>query len=746
MFDSDSEEPSASRQRRDAGREAHGRGATPAVIDPVEEETVDVDLLKSAEIVITPATQPEPEPRSDLSASGTYYATTPIFYVNAAPHMGHSYTTILVDVVTRFHRLRGDDTFFLTGTDEHGENIQKAADAHGKSPQAYADEISAQFRSTWDRLGIRYDDFIRTTEERHKRVVSDILQKVYDAGDIVYGEYSGLYCVKCERYYTEKELENGLCPQHEIALEHRTEANWFFRMEKYREWLRDLLHEKPDLIRPERYRNEILAMLREPIGDLSISRPRERVPWGIPLPWDDSHVIYVWFDALINYYSALASRDAVDRYWPAVQHFIAKDILKPHGLFWPIMLKAAGIPLYQHLNVHGYWLYDERKMSKSLGNVVRPLDLQKKYGNDALRYFLVRDMTYGLDSNFTEPAIAERINADLANDLGNLLNRTLGMIGRYRDGVVPAAGTLEEIDQSLKRALLALPESFARQFEALQFDRAIESVMDAVRQANKYIAETKPWELARDTADAQRLDTVLNTLVEALRCASILLDPVIPAKAHELRKQLGIRNAPFDLQAASQWGLVPPGTKTAPGTPLFPRIDLDELNAQIAAEAAEAEAAAEAAVAAAARAAAPESVSIAAAPQVENEPVQETAQESAAEAAAEIEHKAPITINDFAKVELRVVTVVAAEQHPNADKLLVLTVKLGSETRTVVSGIKAHYAPADLVGKKLVLVTNLQPVKLRGVESQGMILAAEDEGALSVVTLDRDLPDGSEVR
>ena len=735
MFDSDNEEPSTSIE---VGRDARGRGGTPAVIEPVETaepETVDIDLLKSAEILITPVTQAEPAPELNAAAPGTYYATTPIFYVNAAPHMGHSYTTILVDVVTRFHRLRGDDTFFLTGTDEHGENIQKAADAHGKSPQAYADEISAQFRSTWDRLGIRYDDFIRTTEERHKKVVSEILQKVYDAGDIVYGEYSGLYCVKCERYYTEKELENGLCPQHEIALEYRTEANWFFRMEKYRKWLRDLLHEKPDLIRPERYRNEILAMLREPIGDLSISRPRERVPWGIPLPWDDSHVIYVWFDALINYYSAHASRGTVERYWPSVQHFIAKDILKPHGLFWPIMLKAAGIPLYQHLNVHGYWLYDERKMSKSLGNVVRPLDLQKKYGNDALRYFLVRDMTYGLDSNFTEPAIAERINADLANDLGNLLNRTLGMIGRYRDGVVPAAGQLQDIDENLKRAFLALPESFSRQFEALQFDRAIESVMEAVRSANKYIAETKPWELARDAADAQRLDTVLNTLVEALRCASILLDPVIPSKAHELRKQLGIRNAPFDLQAASQWGLVPPGTKTAPGTPLFPRIDLDELNAQIAAEAAAAEAAA-----------APEPVAVV--PETQAEAAQETAgaAEVEQEIELELEHKAPITINDFAKVELRVVTVVAAEQHPNADKLLVLTVKLGSETRTVVSGIKAHYSPDDLVGKKLVLVTNLQPVKLRGVESQGMILSAENDGFFSVLTLDRDLADGSEVR
>lgn len=656
-----------------------------------------------------PISEPALEPQLEARDRGTYYATTPIFYVNAAPHMGHAYTTILVDVVTRFHRLKGDDTFFLTGTDEHGENIQKAAEAHDKTPQRYADDVAGQFRSTWDRLGIRYDDFIRTTEERHKKVVREVLQRVYDSGDIVYGEYAGLYCVKCERYYTEKELVEGKCPQHEIEPEYRTEANYFFRMEKYRSWLHDLLHEQPDLIRPERYRNEVLAMLREPIGDLSISRPRERVPWGIPLPWDEEHVTYVWFDALINYYSALVDRGSVERYWPHVEHFIAKDILKPHGLFWPIMLKAAEIPVYQHLNVHGYWLYDERKMSKSLGNVVRPLDLMKKYGNDAFRYFLVRDMNYGLDANFNEPAIAERINSDLANDLGNLLNRTLGMLGRYRDGVVPAPVAMEAVDVELRQAFTELPARFTRLFDGLQFDRALEAVMEAVRRANKYITDTKPWELAKDESSSDRLDTVLNTLLEALRCASILLDPVIPGKAHELRKQLGIRNAPFELANAGQWGLIPPGTRTAPGEPLFPRIDIEALEREIAAPVPEPE------------------------PEPESEP--------------ELDHKAEITINDFGRIELRVVTVEAAEQHPNADKLLVLTVRMGPETRTVVSGIKAHYQPADLVGKRLVLVTNLQPVKLRGIESQGMILAAEnDAGELSLVTLDRELADGSEVR
>lgn len=679
------------------------------VVDQEQEAAQEAGADSSASHSEAPAGADTPEAAAQAPeqgsefGGGTYFASTPIYYVNAVPHIGHAYTTILVDFVTRFHRLKGDDTFFLTGTDEHGEKVQQAAEANGKSPQEYVDEVSAKFQATWDRLGIRYDDFIRTTEPRHQKVVQDVLQKVYDAGDIVYGEYSGLYCVKCERYYTDKELVDGKCPQHEIEPEFRTEANYFFRMEKYRTWLRDLLHEQPDFIRPERYRNEVLGMLREPVGDLSISRPRSRVPWGIPLPWDEDHVTYVWFDALVNYYSALVSRGTVERYWPHVEHFVAKDILKPHGLFWPTMLKAAGIPLYQHLNVHGYWLIDDRKMSKSIGNVVRPLDLQKKYGNDAFRYFLIRDMSFGLDSNFSELALAERVNADLANDLGNLLNRTLGMLGRYRNGVVPEAGAYEQADSELREAFLALPKRLVTLVDNLQYDRAVDGVMEAVRKANKYIADTKPWELARNEADAERLDTVLNTLVEALRVASILLDPVMPTKMHELRKQLGIRNVPFDLSAAAEWGLVPAGTQTAPGEPLFPRIDLDELQREIAG---------------------PED-----------------------EAPAPLTHKAEITIDDFAKTELRVVTVEKAEQHPNADKLLVLTVRMGPETRTVVSGIKAHYEPEQLVGKKLVLVTNLKPVKLRGIESQGMILAAEDDdGQLSLVTLEKDLDDGSEVR
>ena len=640
-------------------------------------------------------------PHGATSDDGVFYATTPIFYVNAEPHIGHAYTTILVDVATRYHRLAGDDTYFLTGTDEHGENIQKAADASGMTPQAYTDAVAGKFRDTWDRLGIAYDAFIRTTEDRHKQVVQEVLQRVYDAGDIIYGEYGGLYCVKCERYYTEKELVNGLCPQHEIEPEYRSEANYFFRMEKYRPWWKEQLETRPDLIRPEGYRNEVLAMLREPIGDLSISRPRARVPWGIPLPWDEDHVTYVWFDALINYWSAVASAGLEERYWPGVEHFIAKDIVKPHGVFWPTMLKAAGIPLFRHLNVHGYWLSDKRKMSKSLGNVVRPLDLQERYGNDAFRYFLLRDMTFGQDASFHELGLAERINADLANDLGNLLNRTLGMLGKYRDGSVPGFGPRTAEDEALREAFTALPDDVRSKVAALQFDRALGAVMEAVRKANKYVSDTKPWVLAKEAESQGRLDTVLRSCLEALRCASILLTPVMPDKMAELRNQLGLDGEP-SLADAGRWDGMPTGGHTRPGDPLFPRIDLEALHERIEA----------------------------------GEPEPEP-----------LVHKDEIDIGAFAALELRVAEVTAAETHPKADRLLVLTLALGPETRTVVSGIREHYGADEMVGKKVIVVCNLKPVKLRGVLSQGMILAAEDaEGRLSLAALDRDLPSGSEVR
>ncbi len=661
-------------------------------------------------------------------SNNTYYATTPIFYVNAEPHIGHAYTTILVDVVTRYHRLKGDNTFFLTGTDEHGEKIQKAADAAGISPQAYTDKIAAKFRNTWDDLGIRYDEFIRTTEERHKKVVNEILQTVYDKGDIIFGEYGGLYCIGCERYLTEKELVDGKCKDHDTVPEYRSEENYFFRMEKYRPWLIEYIEDNPDFIRPERYRNEVLGILREPIGDLSISRPKDRVPWGIPLPWDDNHVTYVWFDALINYYSALESQGTTSTYWPAVEHFIAKDILKPHGVFWPTMLKSAGLPIYQHLNVHGYWLTDTGKMSKSKGNVVKPLDLKDKYGNDAFRYYLLKDMSFGLDSTFGEVGLAERINADLANDLGNLLNRTLGMLKKYTDGVIPESGEATEADVELLDSFKSLPSDIDDYFEKLQFERAIERTMESVRLSNRYIAENKPWELAKDESQKERLNTVLYNCVEALRCSAIALSPIIPNKSVELLAQLGLGDN-YTIEGAGNWGLSYAGTVTQPGEPLFPKIDMDALNAAVAVTGDEMMS---------------NNVSDATVVAASTEAVLDNANETDVTG---IVHKDEVTIDDFAKLEFRVAEIVACENHPKADKLLVLSCKLGDEERTIVSGIRQWYDAEDLVGKKVIIVANLKPVKLRGVLSQGMIMAAEDaDGNLAVSALDRDIASGSEVR
>ncbi len=629
----------------------------------------------------------------------TFYITTPIYYVNAEPHIGHAYTTIVADYLARWHRLDGYDTYFLTGTDEHGEKIAQAAAKAGLEPKAFVDRVSARFREAWAALGIAYDDFIRTTEDRHKAVVRAVLQKVYDAGDIYYGEYEGLYCVGCERFLTEKELVDGRCPDHGVPPERRQEGNYFFRMEKYRPWLRAFIEQHPEFIRPERYRNEVLAMLAEPIGDLSISRPKHRVPWGIELPWDPDHVTYVWFDALLNYVSALGYPEdpRFERYWPAAQHLIGKDILKPHAVFWPAMLKAAGIPLYRHLNVGGYLLGpDGRKMSKSLGNVVNPFELAEKYGTDAVRYYLLRELAYGQDGAVSEAGLVERYNADLANDLGNLVQRTRTMILKYLGGVLPEVAPAPE-DQPVVEAATTLAARVRPLVQELRFHQALEEVLQFTRLLNRYVNEHKPWELAKDPAHKPRLEQVLYTVVEGIRIASILLEPAMPTKAREIRAAFALGDG--TLAETEVWGLAPAGTRIPEEAPiLFPKTETKK-------------------------------------PEVSK--VQETQPETLPQ----------IKIDEFAKVELRVAEVVAAEPHPNADRLLVLRLNVGDHERTVVSGIAAWYTPEELVGKRVVLVANLKPAKLRGVRSEGMILAAEDaEGNLSLVTLDRALPPGARVR
>ena len=631
--------------------------------------------------------------------SKAFYVTTPIYYVNDVPHIGHAYTTVIADFLARFHRLDGFDTYFLTGTDEHGEKIYQAAHKAGVDPQQFCDRISQRFRDAWQVLDISHDDFIRTTEERHRAVVRQILEAVHAAGDIYYDEYEGLYCVGCERFLTDKELVNGQCPDHLRAPESRREGNYFFRMEKYRAWLRSYIRDNPDFIRPAGYKNEVLSLLGEPIGDLSISRPKGRVPWGIELPWDAEHVAYVWVDALINYTSALGFPDDARyrAYWPVAQHLIGKDILKPHAVFWPTVLKAAGVPLYQHLNVGGFLKGhdDEQKMSKSLGNVIDPFEMAEKYGTDAVRYYLLKDTVYGQDSSIGEQFLVERYNADLANDLGNLLSRVRALLTRHTDGVLPAPSQ-QEADEELIAAGTALVGQVRTLVDRLRMFEALETVMQFVRQLNRYFNDETPWKLAKDPAQHERLGTVLYNIAEGLRIVSVLLEPAMPTKARQVRTDLGLGDYTFaDLEA---WGQAAPGTKIpAKADILFPKSETGK-------------------------------------PKRQTPPKKE---------APQVEQ---ISIEEFSKVQLRVAEVKAAEKVEGADRLLKLTLDLGDETRTVVSGIAQWYQPEDLPGRKVVLVANLKPAKLRGIVSEGMILAADDgAGNLVLVGPEQDIATGAEV-
>ncbi len=506
------------------------------------------------------------------------YLTTPLYYVNAEPHLGHTYTMVIVDTVARYYRSRGVPTFFLTGTDEHGDKIAQAATAAKESPKAYADRISGLFRQTWDDCGITYDHFIRTTDEPHKRFVREVLSRIHASGDIYFGEYGGLYCTGCERFYPEKELVGGRCPDHKTEPEFLKEKNYFFRMGRYQERLVAYLREHPDTIRPERYRNEVMGFLREPLEDLCISRPKSRLTWGIDLPFDESFVTYVWFDALLNYTSAAAARGEsfFSEYWPTAEHFIAKDILKPHAVYWPTMLMAAGFPMYRHLNVHGYWTVEGDKMSKSLGNVIAPRAMIAKYGGDAFRYFLLRESVFGLDADFREEALVARYNGDLANNLGNLVSRTLSMLQRYFQGEVPSASRPEPIDRELASAFAAADADIEAHVSSLAFGRALESLMRATDRANKYIAETAPFTLAKSPTEKPRVGTILRELAEALRHAARLAAPFLPETAARIADLLGLPIAEIQRRDVAWGDGFSPGHHVNPAASLFPRIDPKE--------------------------------------------------------------------------------------------------------------------------------------------------------------------------
>jgi methionyl-tRNA synthetase len=625
-----------------------------------------------------------------------FYITTPIYYVNAPPHLGHAYTTIVADVLNRFHILTGKETFFLTGTDEHGDKVVEAAEAAGKNPQSYADEISGLFRDTWPNLGITNDYFIRTTDELHKQVVSYILQKVYDAGDIYFSSYSGLYCVGCERFYTERELDDGKCPQHDRPPVTREEENYFFRMSNYQDWLVDHIKKHPDFIRPERYRNEVLSFLSEPLEDLCISRPKSRLSWGITLPFDDRYVTYVWFDALINYVSALSYPEGplFARFWPVAQHLIARDILKPHGIYWPTMLQSAGIPLYQHLNVHGYWNVEEKKMSKSRGTVIKPLDLLQVYGLDAFRYFLVREMVFGLDASFSEEALITRVNADLANDLGNLASRLLTMIHKYCEGKVPQPGAEEQDDEELKEAAMKLPTAYALHMEQLQFHKALMAIWDLINQVNRYVDQSAPWALARDPQEQSRLYTVLYYSLESLKIVAVLLAPILPAASQELLDRLGLKIEPSHLRLDQHatWGTLQSDTVTRRGKALFPRIERTIED-------------------------------------VETDPPS---------------NKPILSLDEFSRLDLRVAEILRAESVPGSKNLLKLEVDLG-ENRTVVAGIARHYRPEDLVGRQVVVVANLKAATLMGIRSEAMVLVVSVDGEMALIMPEKKVKPGSPV-
>jgi methionyl-tRNA synthetase len=637
-----------------------------------------------------------------------FYVTTPIYYVNAEPHLGHAYTTILADVLRRFHHLMGCETFFVTGTDEHGDKVLQAARDHAMDPKQYVDKVSESFRELWPRLHCEPDFFIRTTDPVHVRVVQSILQKVYENGDIYFGRYQGLYCTGCERFYTEKELEGGLCPQHKVAPEEREEENYFFRMSRYQEWLKKHIQENPEFIRPERYRNEALSMLREPLEDLCISRPKTRLHWGIPLPFDDNFVTYVWFDALINYVSALGYPDheRFSRLWPYAQHLIAKDILKPHGIYWPTMLKAAGLPPYSHLNVHGYWNVEASKMSKSLGNVVRPLDLVGKYGVDAFRYFLLREMAFGLDANFSEVALVQRLNADLANDLGNLLQRTLTMAARYCDGKVPEAHQEEGLDTELRLKVEEMLGIYQKEMGKLGAHRALIAVWEVIGLANRYIDRTEPFRLAKDPSKKNRLETVLYYVLETNRLLSLVLWPVMPKAAAEMAGQLGV-SVPGEkgqLMEAGRWGLLKPGEALGRPKALFPRVDMEKAGLGASGK----------------------------------EP-------GLREKEQELGSHPEISLEEFRRVDLRVARVVSAERVKGSEKLLKLVVEMAGETRVLLAGIASSYQPEEMEGKMIVVVANLKPAKIFGQVSQGMLLAAVGEAGPRLLSVDGQVASGTRV-
>jgi methionyl-tRNA synthetase len=648
-----------------------------------------------------------------------FYITTPIYYPSDHLHIGHAYTTVAADCLARYKRMRGYDVFFLTGSDEHGQKIERKAREKGMEPKQYVDQIVAGFKNLWEKLYISYNDFIRTTEPRHQAAVQALFQKLYEQGDIYKSTYEGWYCTPCETFWLERQLVDGNCPDCGRPVELLKEESYFFRLSKYQDRLLRHIEEHPEFIQPVSRRNEMINFIKSGLEDLCVSRTTFK--WGIPVPFDSGHVVYVWFDALINYISALGWHEddpRFEHYWPHVHHLVGKDIVRFHTVIWPIILMAAGLPLPRQVFGHGWLLLEGGKMSKSFGNVVDPLVLLDRYGVDAVRYYLLRELPYGGDGYYSEESLVERINNDLANDLGNLISRTLGMLEKYWDGVLPEPGVSEAVDADLVNVAKETKKELERQLERFDFSGALTALWKLVHRANRYVDETTPWSLVRDPAGKPRLATVLYNLSEAVRILTIWCTPFMPVFPEKVWEQLGIpeRRELHTWESTENWGQLPPGLRVKRGPGLFPRVQQQRPLEVSSTQAAERQA--EAAEAPASGHLAPEKV-----PAL----------------------KPQISLDDFAKVDLRIALVKKAERVKGADRLLQLEVDLGGEERTVVAGIAQFYQPEELIGKRVVLVANLAPAKIRGITSQGMILAAVGEEETGVLTVDKALPPGTPV-